>query len=186
MASTRKRTTTKTGNFTKRTVTISKNGTRVTNSFRPPGGQTRRTTSVNLRTGQRRITHTTHFGGGWSKTTSQSTSIGKGRTSRSSSSGGDEFVFTFVFSFFIWLYNLILGKENVIPNKESKDVVYEQLLKMTESQQKILIYDVFGEWLTDKELRDWSEGYRSELVQKFLDYDWKNFDFDAWREKNGF
>jgi hypothetical protein len=88
MASTRKRTTTKTGNFTKRTVTISKNGTRVTNSFRPPGGATRRTHSVNLRTGQNRTTHTTHLGGGWSTTRSKSTSIKKYKSGKSGSGRG--------------------------------------------------------------------------------------------------
>jgi hypothetical protein len=83
MATRRKRTTTKTGNFSKRTVTVSTNGTRVTNSFRPPGGATRRTSSIDLRTGKTRVTHTTHQGGGWSTTRSKSGGPGKSKTAGS-------------------------------------------------------------------------------------------------------
>jgi hypothetical protein len=81
MATRRKRTTTKTGNFSKRTVTVSSNGTRVTNSFRAPGGATRRTSSIDLRTGKTRVTHTTHQGGGWSTTRSKSGGPGKSKVS---------------------------------------------------------------------------------------------------------
>jgi hypothetical protein len=183
MASTRKRTTTKTGNFTKRTVTISKNGTRITNSFRPPGGQTRRTTSVNLRTGQNRTTYTTHFGGGWSTTRSKSTSIrkvGSGRSSRNSD--GDEIVFAFIFGFFAWIYSLIFGneeKEKEIVNKESKEILYQELLTLTPNQQKILMYDVLNIWIDADDISE-------EHKEKIFNYDWKNFDFNAWRKENGF
>jgi hypothetical protein len=86
MATKRKRTTTKTGNFTKRTVTVSSKGTRVTNSFRPPGGATRRTSSVNLSTGKTRLTHTTHQGNGWSTTRSKSGGIGNFKLPKSKNS----------------------------------------------------------------------------------------------------
>jgi len=65
MATRRKTTTVKTGPYSKRTITVSSNGTRITNSNKPPGSPTRRTVSTNLRTGKTRITNTRSDGGGW-------------------------------------------------------------------------------------------------------------------------
>jgi hypothetical protein len=78
MPSKSKRTTRKTGNFSKRTTTITVgHGTTTSNSTKTPGGRFRRTTSFNSKTGKRRTTLTQHLGGGWtirsSKTSGGST-----------------------------------------------------------------------------------------------------------------
>jgi hypothetical protein len=191
MATKRKRTTTKTGNFTKRTVTISSKGTRITNSFRPPGGATRRTSSINLSTGKTRITHTTHQGNGWSTTRSKSGGIGKYRSDKSSrssysSSGNSDWIKIF----FLWIYSLLLtffGDNNIKEKSNGgNDILLIELEKLTEDQQKILIYDAIGKWITNREIEDWSNGYKSETIIQILEFDWNNFDFDAWRKENGY
>lgn len=183
MASTRKRTTTKTGNFTKRTVTISKSGTRVTNSFRPPGGATRRTHSVNLRTGQNRTTYTTHHGGGWSTTRSKSSSIRKtGSRRRSSNSDDGEIVFAFIFGFFAWIYSLIFGGEEEQKQKdltENEKTLINILEQISDSQAKILFYDTLKIWVD-------ADTITQEQKDLIFNFDWVNFDFAAWREGNGF
>jgi hypothetical protein len=195
MASTRKRTTTKTGNFTKRTVTISKNGTRVTNSFRPPGGQTRRTHSVNLRTGQNRTTHTTHHGkSGWSTTRSKTkTLVRKARStgSRNSTSGIDsaELIIASFIGFFAWLFSIIFAgsKEeeeqkdevNLDDFTENEKALLFVLKDLPENQAKILFYDTVNLWLDPETLTD-------EQREKVFEYDWINFDFNAWKIENGF
>jgi hypothetical protein len=84
----RKRTTTKTGNFTKSTRTISSTrGVTHSSSSRPPGGPTRRTVSFN--NGKMRTTHTRHHGGGWSTTKSKTVAlIRKIKPSQSKTNGG--------------------------------------------------------------------------------------------------
>lgn len=109
-----KRKTTKIGPYTRRTVTQSSKGTRITISSKPPGAATRRTSSTNLKTGKNRVTHTTKLGGGWFKTNSKTfTPVRKARTSRSrSSGGGGDFSFTDLlllpFLPFIMMYDLIV------------------------------------------------------------------------------
>lgn len=67
-----KRTTKKTGKFSKSTTTLNSSG-RLTrsNSSKPPGSGTRRTQSWNSETGKFRETHTTKMGGGWTRRTSR-------------------------------------------------------------------------------------------------------------------
>lgn len=103
MAAKYKRTTTKTGPYSTRTVTISGAGTRVTTSSKPPGSPTRRTNSVNLKTGSSRVTHTTRTGGGWYTTSVNSVIRSKpklGRSRRRKSSG--------FFGFKFWLFTFII------------------------------------------------------------------------------
>jgi hypothetical protein len=80
-----KRKTTKTGPFSRRTITQSSKGTRVTTSNKPPGAATRRTTSTNLSTGQQRTTHTTKLGGGWFRTSSHTRSPSKVKSTKTGS-----------------------------------------------------------------------------------------------------
>ena len=104
MASKYKRTTTKTGPHSTRTVTHSNAGTRITVSNKPPGSSTRRTNSVNLKTGSNRLTHTTKTGGGWFSTSTHSSSKSKPRVSgrgRKRKSSG-------IFGFKFWLFTLII------------------------------------------------------------------------------
>lgn len=70
----RKRSTKKTGNYSKSTRTLSSTG-KVTQSFssKPPGSPTRRT--VSFSGGKMRVTHSTRQGGGWTKVTSKTTSL---------------------------------------------------------------------------------------------------------------
>ena len=110
-----KRKTTKTGPFSRRTVTQSSKGTRITISNKPPGAATRRTTSTNLKTGQNRVTHTTKLGGGWFRTSSKTrTPVRKARGGsggRSKGSSGGEFslgLFIWVF-IFVWLFMWFKG-----------------------------------------------------------------------------
>lgn len=67
-----KRTTKKTGNYSRSTSTINESG-RVTksNSTKPPGSGTRRTQSWNTQTGKTRETYTQKTGGGWIRRTSR-------------------------------------------------------------------------------------------------------------------
>ena len=67
-----KRTSKKTGKYSRSTSTINSNG-RVTksNSSKPPGSGTRRTQSWNTQTGKTRETYTTKMGGGWTRRTSR-------------------------------------------------------------------------------------------------------------------
>lgn len=67
-----KRTSKKTGNYSRSTSTINSNG-RVTksNSTKPPGSGTRRTQSWNSQTGKIRETYTQKMGGGWTRRTSR-------------------------------------------------------------------------------------------------------------------
>jgi hypothetical protein len=184
MASTRKRTTTKTGNFTKRTVTISDKGTRVTNSFRPPGGATRRTHSVNLRTAQNRITHTTHRGtkkGSFSITRSNTkTLVRKGSLKKSSGDGG--LIVLLIGAFFVWLFNLIFEGKKEPEEKELSDnekVLLSHLEHLTDNQTRILIYDTLGMWVDATSLTE-------EQKEKIREFDWINFDFENWKIENGF
>jgi hypothetical protein len=190
MASTRKRTTTKTGNFTKRTVTVSKNGTRVTNSFRPPGGATRRTHSVNLRTGQNRTTHTTHHGGGWSTTRSSTKTLVRkarpvGSSRRRSSNDDGDFIGLLFVAFFAWIYELIFGdkeKEEKIEEsnlEENKKQFFSFCESLTNDQITILIYDTIGIWVK-------AGNVTKEQKELIYAYDWKNFDFKSWKEGNNF
>jgi hypothetical protein len=188
MASTRKRTTTKTGNFTKRTVTVSKSGTRVTNSFRPPGGATRRTHSVNLRTGQNRTTHTTHHGGGWSTTRSSTkTLVRKARpvgSSKSRNSNGDDDLFVLlIVSFFAWIYEILFGsKEEKVeePNlSENEERLISYMQTLTDDQSKILIYDTLGVWINANNITE-------DIKEKIRNFDWINFNFEEWKIENGF
>jgi hypothetical protein len=81
-----KRVTTKTGPYSKRTVTYSSKGVRVTNSNKPPGSNTRRTVSTNLSTGKMRTTYSRKLGGGWRDISSKTFSpIRKFRSSNSNS-----------------------------------------------------------------------------------------------------
>ena len=107
MATKYKRTTVKTGPYTKRTTTVSSAGTRVTVSNKPPGAATRRTLSTNLKTGKSRITHTTKQGGGWFTTSSKTFGGSKARRSSSgrrgkSGSGGFSFFWVFVILLILW------------------------------------------------------------------------------------
>jgi hypothetical protein len=88
-----KRKTVKTGPYTRRTITQSSSGTRITTSSKPPGAATRRTVSTNLSTGKTRTTHTTKLGGGWFKTSSKTFSpVTKSRSKASNFSffGGEK------------------------------------------------------------------------------------------------
>lgn len=93
-----KRKTTKIGPYTRRTVTQSSKGTRVTISSKPPGVATRRSTSTNLKTGSTRTTYTTKLGGGWFNTRSKTftpvkksrSSGGRSRRNSGGSGGGGE------------------------------------------------------------------------------------------------
>jgi hypothetical protein len=80
-----KRYTTKTGPNSKRTITYTKSGVRITHSNRPSKDVSRRTISTNLRTGKSRITHSRKLGGGWfdisSKTFGGSKRIGSSKSS---------------------------------------------------------------------------------------------------------
>jgi hypothetical protein len=89
-----KRVTTKTGPYSKRTVTYSSKGVRITNSTKPPGVFTRRTMSTNLRTGKSRLTHSKTTGGGWRDISSKTF----GGSKRSRSSKSDLSLFTGLFS----------------------------------------------------------------------------------------
>jgi hypothetical protein len=117
-----KRKTVKTGPYSKRTITQSSKGTRITTSSKPPGAATRRTVSTNLKTGSQRTTHTTKLGGGWFKTTSKTrTPVKRVRSSRSRSysSGGGEsisFLDLLILPFLpiIWTYNLIKFTFNLV------------------------------------------------------------------------
>ena len=83
----RKRTTTKTGKYTKTTRTLSSTG-KVTysTSSKPPGSPTRRTVSYS--NGKVRTTHSTKLGGGWTNVTSKTkTLVSKPRLGKSKSSG---------------------------------------------------------------------------------------------------
>ena len=70
----RKRTTKKTGNYSKSTRTISSTG-KVTQSFssKPPGASTRRT--VSFSNGKMRTTYSTKQGGNWTRVTSQTMTL---------------------------------------------------------------------------------------------------------------
>jgi hypothetical protein len=70
----RKRTTTKTGKFSKSTRTLSSTG-RVTQSFssKPPGSPTRRT--VSFSGGKMRTTYSTKQGGDWTKVTTKTQTL---------------------------------------------------------------------------------------------------------------
>lgn len=110
-----KRKTTKIGPYTRKTVTQSSKGTRITISSKPPGAATRRTSSTNLKTGTNRVTHTTKLGGGWFRTNSKTTTpVRKSRSSgrsRSSGGGGDISlgdILILPFLPLIWTYKLIL------------------------------------------------------------------------------
>lgn len=67
-----KRTSKKTGKYSRSTTTVNSSG-RVTksNSSKPPGSGTRRTQSWNTQTGKTRETYTTKMGGGWTRRTSR-------------------------------------------------------------------------------------------------------------------
>jgi hypothetical protein len=92
----RRRTTKKTGNFSKRTTTLStKHGVTQSHSSKPPGSPTRRTVSHN--NGKMRTTYSTKLGGGLTKVTSKTISLvskprakksGSGSRSRSGSASG--------------------------------------------------------------------------------------------------
>jgi hypothetical protein len=83
MATTRKRTTRKTGNFSKRTTTISSRGTTQSYSSKPPLGATRRTVSFNHKTEKTRTTYATKLGGGYIRTYSKTTGGSKYRPTKS-------------------------------------------------------------------------------------------------------
>ena len=83
----RKRTTTKTGKFTKSTRTLSSTG-RVTHSSssKPPGSPTRRTVSYS--NGKLRTTYSTKLGGGWTNVTTKTQTLSsKPRVSKSKGLG---------------------------------------------------------------------------------------------------
>lgn len=110
----RKRTTTKTGKFTKSTRTLSSTG-KVTysSSSKPPGSLTRRTISSSG--GKIRTTHSTKLGGGYTNvTTKTKTLVSKPRSSgtrrRSSGVGNISFLDLLILPFlpFIWTYRLIV------------------------------------------------------------------------------
>ena len=84
----RKRTTKKTGNYSKSTRTISSTG-KVTQSFssKPPGASTRRT--VSFSNGKMRTTYSTPQGGGWTRVTTKTmTLVSKPKPTKSFSFGG--------------------------------------------------------------------------------------------------
>jgi hypothetical protein len=70
----RKRSTKKTGNYSKSTRTISSTG-KVTQSFssKPPGASTRRT--VSFSNGKMRTTYSTPQGGGWTRVSTKTTTL---------------------------------------------------------------------------------------------------------------
>ncbi len=90
MATKYRRVTKKTGPYSRQTITTSSAGTRITNSNKPPGASTRRTSSINLSTGKTRVTHTTKLGGGWYSSSSKSGGTRKARSGgrRRSGKGG--------------------------------------------------------------------------------------------------
>jgi hypothetical protein len=76
-----KRTTTKIGPNTRKTITHSKAGTRITISNKPSKSAPRTTISTNLNTGNRRITTSRKLGGGWwDRTTRSKNTIYKSKT----------------------------------------------------------------------------------------------------------
>jgi hypothetical protein len=101
----RRRTTKKTGNFSKRTTTLStKHGVTQSYSSKPPGSPTRRTVSHN--NGKMRTTYSTKLGGGLTKVTSKTISLvskprakksGSGSRSRSGSGSGDFWLLSIFF-----------------------------------------------------------------------------------------
>jgi hypothetical protein len=87
-----KRTTTKTGPNTTRTVTHTKKGVRVTTSNKPSKTAPRVTTSVNLSDGNRRVTHSRKLGGGWwDRTTKSQNTIYKFKPDKSRKSSGGNY-----------------------------------------------------------------------------------------------
>jgi hypothetical protein len=85
-----RRTTTKTGPNSRRTVTYTKNGgVRITNTNKPSPNSSRVTISTNLSNGNRRVTHSRKLGGGWwDRTTKSKNTINKWRSSKSGSRSG--------------------------------------------------------------------------------------------------
>jgi hypothetical protein len=104
-----KRTTKKTGKYSKSTTTLNSSG-RLTrsNSSKPPGSATRRTQSWNSETGKFRETHTTKMGGGWTRRTSRTLNPSP-KSSRSSarSSKEDSAILLILFLAFFSLIKLV-------------------------------------------------------------------------------
>jgi hypothetical protein len=90
-----KRKTVKIGPYTRKTITQSSKGTRITISNKPPGASTRRSTSTNLKTGSTRTNYTTKLGGGWFSTRSKTftptkkSRVGRTRSTRSRGGSGE-------------------------------------------------------------------------------------------------
>lgn len=106
----RKRSTKKTGNFSKRTTTLSSvRGKTESRSTRPPGGATRRTVSFNHKTGKTRITNSTQHGSGWTTIRSKtSTNVRRPRVSKRRGGNADWEILSLVFTFvFAIIYGLI-------------------------------------------------------------------------------
>lgn len=106
MAVTRKRTSRKTGNYTRSTTTISNRGVTRSHSSKPPGGATRRTVSYG-QNGSMRETNSTRLGGGWTRVSTKtypgSKIIGGGRRTRSYRGRGDVDL-TFVWKFIAFVF----------------------------------------------------------------------------------
>jgi len=106
----RKRSTKKTGNFSKRTTTLSTvRGKTESTSTRPPGGATRRTVSFNHNTGKTRVTNSTRLGGGWTSIRSKTfTNFTRPRVSKRRGGNSDWKALSLVFMFaFAIIYGLI-------------------------------------------------------------------------------
>lgn len=183
-----KRTTVKTGPYSKRTTTISSSGTRVTNSNKPPGAFTRRTSSVNLRTGKTRVTHSKSLGGGWrdvtSKTFGGSTQRkSSGRRTKKSSGDGDfiEMIFLLIVAFFTSFFSLFSDDNKQEEKKldENTETLLEYVSELSESQIQILMHDTVGFWVNENNITE----KQKDII---FNYDWKNFEFDKWKKENGF
>jgi hypothetical protein len=200
---TRKTVTVKTGNFTK-SRSVNRNGTvRLTTTHKSPSGFiTRSVSTVGSKPSKPKapkfIKATPFKAPKMPKFKSPKLfkpskmsspfSFSSGRRSRSSSSGGDEIVatvgiglFAGLFALIAWIFSLIFGeKEEEVPE------ALKEIRSLTTDQRRILIYDVTGKWVSVSDLEDLSEGYMTDTIQEFCEYDWENFDFKAWREENGY
>jgi hypothetical protein len=202
---TRKTVTTKTGNFT-RSRSVNRNGTvKLTTTHKSPAGWITRTSqSIGSKPSKPKapkFIKATPFKApkfSVSKPKVIKTNYGSARKGGRGrrSSGGDDLVIAagvgiFVGLFYLigWifktLYRLICWSINRSVEEENSEIA-EQVKTLTDSQRKILIFDVTGKWVKDYEFEALSEGEISPTIQEFLDYDWENFDFNAWKEENGF
>lgn len=122
--------------------------------------------------------------------------MSSGRRGRRSSGGGVATIALFgvgiiacIFSLIGWLFSLIFGgkkekeeevaEDDAIFENENQEILFSYMTQLTDDQTKILFYDVFGMWVD-------GDSITQEQKNKIFAYDWKNFDFNAWKKENGF